>query len=548
MKINLGEIQNNKKKLAFKRSFIFTLIFVLIISGAYYLFVNVFYKNKVLPGVTILGVSAFGLENDELSGFVNEKIIPTIPQKIDFSVDGYSFTVPTSELDISIDPANLLEYGKGASLLKLYTDGLKLLDKENLTPTYIINIDPILQGLPITKNTKYAAQVRDGRVLNCMNANYFISIDEERLSELTIQAIDNRTGVQTTFVEIALNPDEAKIVSFCRKYLEDGAVINISLRSPFGDDAVLDQFFGLYTEGEGLNWKILNSEKLKNELQKLKARESSPPYDDDYVVWGDKVLLFKSFEKAGGLKISDTMKQIEEWLKLPNSDLPIVYKSLDKTNLDKNLEVLDFTQLLSAGKTRMPIYENGEKNLKLANAQGAIEELHHTIILQGDKVSFLEEMDVRPGGMTGNWRSYGGGVCNASTTAFRAVLEGGFPIVEWHSHSFYVESYNWGEYKYNIVQAAVTTDPKLDFVFENDLPYPILLRTNIYQKGDYQYHTIFIMTSSEYSDDRKVELSDWKKWNERSDKRFFGSFDRKVWEENELIREETFVSEYVETV
>ncbi|MDD3648220.1 MAG: VanW family protein [Candidatus Dojkabacteria bacterium] len=546
MKIHLGKIQNDKKKAVVRKSFVFFTGFIASLLVAYYLFSNFFYRDRVLPGVQVLGISAAGLNEAELQDLVETTVVPSIPLVINYNIDGYTFSVPTKKLEISIDPSVLLSYGKGSDLFRIYIDGLKLLNSENVTPKYTINIEPVIQELPITKNVKNAAQVKNGQVVNCSNAAYFLSIDNDKLMKMTLNAIDKRADVKGSFQDITENPKDAKIIEYCRKYLEDSAIINVALKKTFGSESDVEQVFGLYVDENSLNWKVVDADQPSNMLKHLKKQDSSPPFDDDYSVWGDKIFLFKPLEMAGGLDVKSSTESIGRWLNALNSDLPLVYRSLDKLDVEKNMQVIDFTQLIASGKTRMSIHENGEKNLKLANAEGAIEELHHTVVHPGEKFSFLDEMGVRPGGMTENWYSFGGGACNASTTLFRAVLGAGFPILERHSHSFYVNSYNWGGYKYNIVQAAVTTDPHLDFVFENDLPYPILLRTNIYQQGEYQYHTIFIMTSGDYKNNRRVELVNWMKWNERSDLRFFGSFEQKVWEGDDLVREETYLSEYVE--
>ena len=74
----------------------------------------------------------------------------------------------------------------------------------------------------------------------------------------------------------------------------------------------------------------------------------------------------------------------------------------------------------------------------------------------------------------------GGGVCQVSTTLFRAALYGGYPIVERHEHAYRVYYYE---------QTATGTDPGLagldatvyfplvDLKFTNDRPYWLLMET-----------------------------------------------------------------------
>ena len=80
----------------------------------------------------------------------------------------------------------------------------------------------------------------------------------------------------------------------------------------------------------------------------------------------------------------------------------------------------------------------------------------------------------------------GGGVCQVSTTLFRAALYGGYPIVERHEHAYRVYYYE---------QTATGTDPGLagldatvyfplvDMKFTNDRPYWLLMET-YFDPGD----------------------------------------------------------------
>lgn len=68
----------------------------------------------------------------------------------------------------------------------------------------------------------------------------------------------------------------------------------------------------------------------------------------------------------------------------------------------------------------------------------------------------------------------GGGVCQVSTTLFRAVLDAGLPIVERHAHAYRV-----GYYEQNSdpgLDATIYT-PSVDFRFKNDTGHHILIQS-----------------------------------------------------------------------
>ena len=71
----------------------------------------------------------------------------------------------------------------------------------------------------------------------------------------------------------------------------------------------------------------------------------------------------------------------------------------------------------------------------------------------------------------------GGGVCQVSTTLFRAALAAGLPIVERHPHAYRVHYYEEGWYKPGL--DATVFGPTYDLKFTNDTPGYILIQTKI---------------------------------------------------------------------
>ena len=71
----------------------------------------------------------------------------------------------------------------------------------------------------------------------------------------------------------------------------------------------------------------------------------------------------------------------------------------------------------------------------------------------------------------------GGGICQVSTTAFRAAFWGGYPIVERWYHNFRVGYYELRGA--GLGMDATVYSPLVDFQFTNDRPYPLLIETEI---------------------------------------------------------------------
>lgn len=72
----------------------------------------------------------------------------------------------------------------------------------------------------------------------------------------------------------------------------------------------------------------------------------------------------------------------------------------------------------------------------------------------------------------------GGGICQVSSTVFRAALLAGFPILEHRSHSLYVHYYE----QYGVGLDATVFPGHQNLTFLNDTPGPLLLQS--YSRGD----------------------------------------------------------------
>jgi vancomycin resistance protein YoaR len=153
----------------------------------------------------------------------------------------------------------------------------------------------------------------------------------------------------------------------------------------------------------------------------------------------------------------------------------------------------------------------------------------------------------------------GGGVCQVSTTAFRAALNTGLPITERHAHAYRV-SYYENDAKPGF-DATIYT-PSVDLRFKNDTPSNILIQTQIDEENNKLYFRLYGK-----KDNRVVELSDATVWDvvpppepryqddptlpegqtKQVDYAAWGAkskFTYKVTKDNKVLHEEEFYSSY----
>ncbi len=101
----------------------------------------------------------------------------------------------------------------------------------------------------------------------------------------------------------------------------------------------------------------------------------------------------------------------------------------------------------------------------------------------------------------------GGGVCQVSSTLFRAALNAGIPIIERHAHAYRVHYYEDGGFKPGL--DATVFSPTVDLRIKNDTPAHILIQTKTDTKN-------LTLTFELYGtrDGRQAEILDHKVWNQ----------------------------------
>ncbi|MBL8049832.1 MAG: VanW family protein [Anaerolineales bacterium] len=138
-------------------------------------------------------------------------------------------------------------------------------------------------------------------------------------------------------------------------------------------------------------------------------------------------------------------------------------------------------------------YFYGSSAARIQNIQAAAANFHGVLVAPGEIFSmgnYMSDISLENGfaealiiygGRT--IKGVGGGVCQVSTTLFRTVFFAGYPVIERYSHAYRVSYYEMNasgnvETKYAGLDATVYF-PLVDFKFQNDTPYWLLMETYV---------------------------------------------------------------------
>jgi vancomycin resistance protein YoaR len=228
-----------------------------------------------------------------------------------------------------------------------------------------------------------------------------------------------------------------------------------------------------------LGWK-------DNELKILAdkwAAEANSPARDARFSWNNGALAVKTESIEGFQTDSDSIiKAIKDNADAADKhNFALPGKVLTPTVSSKDLPSLGITDLMGSGTSTFV----GSSQERATNIRVAGQLLDGAVVPPGGTFSFLKTMggiDEAHGFVEGyviaaerTQRGVGGGVCQVSTTMFRAAFWSGFDITERNQHSYRV-----GWYEANgepVGFDAAVFDPGVDLQFVNNTQHYILIET-----------------------------------------------------------------------
>jgi vancomycin resistance protein YoaR len=208
--------------------------------------------------------------------------------------------------------------------------------------------------------------------------------------------------------------------------------------------------------------------------------------------------------------IAQSLKKLEEGEKEIAVNLPV---NITPPNV-KTAEVnnLGIKELVGRGVS----YFQGSIANRIHNIQLASSRLNGLLIPPGETFSFNSKLG-EVSQSTGYKEAYiiksgrtilgdGGGVCQTSTTLFRAALDAGLPIVERKAHAYRVSYY---EQHSSVGLDATVFDPTADLKITNDTPGHLLLQTNVDLKNQKLTYDLYGT-----SDGRKATIGQVRIWDQ----------------------------------
>ncbi len=447
---------------------------------------ELYHSERVLPGVTAAGVNVGGLTQAEAVQALRDAKLPA--PVVSVQAGDQTMRIQAAELGWRIDydgmVAQALQIGRDGDLLgnigKRFAGNKNIALAAKVDPKTFRNrlsslaapfaVAPKDAALVLTENKYVIREDKDGQGVDFENAVKAFSANP-LLTNLELTITDVPAKIQAASLADLANQANSLLRPLKLAYPTPNA--GTALSRTLSNTEVANLFF---VERDGLR---LDDKAIGDVLRAVSSRFDRAAQDARYVREGAN-LVRRASKDGYALNVAEAKKALATAIldpNLPEVQLPVAV-SQPKVSTESIPDPKTLT-VLSSSTTRY----FGSSRERVLNAAIAAQKLDGYVVPAGAVFSFngaVGEISAETGFVEGliisggrTQKGVGGGVCQASTTAFAALYRAGLPVVERNQHSYKVRWYD----DVMGLDAAVYY-PSLDLKMTNNTPGPIVVRAS----------------------------------------------------------------------
>ncbi len=471
-----------------KRTLIAILTLLIIILGIPVSY-DLAFSGKIYPNTAVAGVNVGKLKPEDAVYLLSQEV--KVPEKITLVSESKKFDIPSKDVELSYDFSESVQRAYGltrtGNIFFDFYEKFKLLKSPQdiglstkLNEEKVNKIVSVIAG-QVSEDPVFPSAKIENKEVVINKGKAGTEVDPKLLRALAGRAFsfakEVAIEIPTEKVDPSINDEGAKVFKArAEKFLGKNLEIKFEFRVfSYPDSKILE----LLAARGGLSEESLNEVGFK-----IASEINRAPQEPKFNFTEGKVVEFQP--ATDGIELDqDKLKQkiTEEIDALENSeektrsfDAP-VKRTPPETTTDK-VNNLGIKELIGRGTSRF----RGSIPSRVHNVVLASSRLNGILIKPGDTFSFNDALgDVSQ--FTGYQQAYviregktvlgdGGGVCQVSTTFFRAALNAGLPILERQAHAYRVGYY---EQDGGPGLDATVYGPTPDLKIKNDTPAHVLI-------------------------------------------------------------------------
>lgn len=473
------------------------------------------YTGQVYPGVMVGGISVGGLSIAEAESKLNSSLTYPYTGRLVLQNGNQSWLVAPAQLGVILDSGSsaraAYQIGRNGSFFnRLDIQMAARQDNINLSPVMVFDqrtaflylnelafqIDTPMQE-PQISIINTVVSINPGSVGQSLD--YAASLENIAAQVSTLQ-----DGIIPLVVHevnpVIINVDEQ--AELARKLLSEPLSLKMPGSQPDSQGpwtftpenlGKMLAFEVVQIDGTSQYQVTIKTELLRDFLRRLQPDLHLEPENTRFM-FNDETQQLEVIEKATigrELNIPESIKAVQGQLVAGKHEAELVFDFTGPAVTDSmNGEQLGITGLVHAETS----YFYGSDAARVQNIQAAASQFHGLLIAPGETFSMasaLGDISLDNGYaealiIFGNQtiKGVGGGVCQVSTTLFRAAFFAGFPVNERYAHAYRVSYYErvaGGSVDPRLAGLDATVyAPVVDLKFTNDTPYWLLMETYVY--------------------------------------------------------------------
>lgn len=507
----------------YKRTPIFPQVVAAFVSGLALFFAlmitwtigyQLLYAGRIFPGVSVAGVDLSGMRPSDAAVRLNETLSYPITGKILFKHGEKAWMASPAQLGMVFDPSasalTAYKLGRSGGLFGALSGQMRaggrgvsvspvIVFDERVAHQYLTQIasqinQPLQEGMLKLEGTNVIAQPGQvGRELKIEATLVYLTGQLQTFSDGEVPLVVQE--LQPQILDVSAQAEAAKQLLSQPLTL---AIPNAVQGDPgpyIYNPEVLANLLTVQRvqNGDQNGLQVaLSPRGIRDLLVPVKSQVDRFPSDAKFV-FNDSTLqleLMADSKVGRTLDVDASIKAINEAIgRGEHTATLVINEAQPRVAATATAQELGITQLLYSEIS----YFYGSSQERIQNIEAAAKQFHGVLVAPGETFSMGEHLGdvsldngfaealIIYGGRT--IKGVGGGVCQVSTTLFRAVFNAGFPIVERTPHayrvSYYEQTASGGIDSRLAGLDATVYFPLVDFKFTNDSPYWILMETYV---------------------------------------------------------------------
>jgi vancomycin resistance protein YoaR len=426
---------------------------------------NFVFSDQALPGVTVQGEPVAGMSGASISAVLDERYRPFLDRPVALVYGEQSWRPALAELGARLDTAAVAEAALSAGrrgdpvtrlreLWSLYRRGLDITPRvvvdQRALQSYLVGLAPGIERPPENAALSIAA----ARVVGTPSTAGVQLLVDATANDVLLALRDLR-GHEVPIRTRALDPsvgDSALVVAQTQavELLQSPIEMRRGDQSWVWGPERLAELLQVAPNDDQLAVRI-DTERLTRAVEGLAQLVDTGTAEPRLRFEGGEVRIVEEGQPGWRLRQEEAAEQLANLLlsAAPTTrTLTLPVEELEPRITAASLDTLGISELVGEGKSSF----SGSAEYRITNIVAGSRRMDGVLIAPGEEFSFnrqLGEVTAENGFVEGyaiignrTQLEWGGGVCQDSTTVFRAAFWAGLPITERHAHAFYISWYD----------------------------------------------------------------------------------------------------------